>query len=114
VRSAKRNPHRNSNPAGTTASAYFLLQKQEKAATMRVVLILILLALLAAVGVFAYQGLTLPGEAMPSQGYAAMAIGIVLSLAVGVGLMALLFFSSRRGYDEPPKLRSPEDGPPQG
>jgi hypothetical protein len=72
---------------------------------MRMLLILVLLAILAAVGVFAYEGLTVPGSAMPAQGYAALAIGIVLSLIVGVGLMALLFYSSRRGYDEPPKFK---------
>jgi hypothetical protein len=70
---------------------------------MRVVIILILLAILAAVGVFAYEGLSLPGEAMPGEGYAAMAIGIVLTSVVGIALMALLFYLSRRGYDEPPK-----------
>jgi hypothetical protein len=32
-----------------------------------------------------------------------MAIGIVFSLVVGVGLMALVFYSSRAGYDEPPR-----------
>jgi hypothetical protein len=72
---------------------------------MRVVLILILLAILAAVGIYAYEGLMVPGPAMPAQGYAALAIGIVLSLIVGIGLMALLFYSSRRGYDEPPKYK---------
>ncbi len=76
---------------------------------MRVAISLVLLAILAAGGIFAYQGLTLPGASMPGQGYAAMAIGIVFSVVVGVGLMALLFYSSRRGYDEPPKLRSRED-----
>jgi hypothetical protein len=40
------------------------------------------------------------GPPMPPVGYAAMAIGIVLSLLVGCGLMALLFYSSRHGYDE--------------
>ncbi|MGY3620526.1 hypothetical protein [Bradyrhizobium sp. USDA 10063] len=78
---------------------------------MRVAIGIVLLAILAAVGVFAYQGLTLPGAAMSGQGYAAMAIGIVFSIVIGIGLMALLFYSSRRGYDEPPKLRSREDGP---
>jgi len=29
-----------------------------------------------------------------------MILGVVLSLAVGCGLMALLFYSSRHGYDE--------------
>jgi hypothetical protein len=54
---------------------------------------------------YAYVGLAAPGEPMPAQGYAAMMIGVVLSLAVGIGLMALLFYSSRRGYDEPPRLK---------
>ena len=29
-----------------------------------------------------------------------MGLGIILTLAVGIGLMALVFISSRRGYDE--------------
>jgi hypothetical protein len=37
---------------------------------------------------------------MSGHGYAAMAIGIVASIVVGVGLMALVFYSSRKGYDE--------------
>jgi hypothetical protein len=36
-----------------------------------------------------------------------MAFGVIISLAVGFGLMALLFYSSRRGYDEPPVLIVP-------
>jgi hypothetical protein len=47
------------------------------------------------------------GPPMPPVGYAAMIIGIVFSLVVGCGLMALLFYSSRHGYDEqhPPEER---------
>lgn len=70
---------------------------------MRILLIAFLLAVLAGVGYFAYSGLALPGEAMPAQGYVALALGVVFSLVVGIGLMALLFISSRRGYDEPPR-----------
>lgn len=69
---------------------------------MRILLILVLLALLAAVGYFAWSGMTVPGEPMPAEGYLALTLGAVFSVLVGVGLMALLFFSSRRGYDEPP------------
>jgi hypothetical protein len=72
---------------------------------VRVMLILVLLAVLTLVGVYAYEGLTIPGPAMPGQGYAALVIGVVFSLIVGIGLMALLFYSSRRGYDEPPKYK---------
>ncbi|MBI5262430.1 MAG: hypothetical protein HY852_11515 [Bradyrhizobium sp.] len=72
---------------------------------MRTLLIVVLLALLAGVGYFAYSGMTVPGEAMPAQGYIALTLGVVFSLIVGIGLMALLFFSSRRGYDEPPRYK---------
>jgi Zn-dependent protease with chaperone function len=49
----------------------------------------------------AKQGLDLSeGTEMSVDGYAAMIAGVVVSLAVGIVLMALVFFSSRRGYDE--------------
>jgi hypothetical protein len=38
-----------------------------------------------------------------------MVFGVIISLAVGFGLMALIFYSSRKGYDEPPVLIAPED-----
>jgi hypothetical protein len=41
------------------------------------------------------------GAPMPTAGYVAMTLGVVFSLVVGCGLMALLFYSSRHGYDEP-------------
>jgi hypothetical protein len=71
---------------------------------MRVTAIIIgILAALGLVGYFIYIGLTVEGPAMPAQGYVALTLGVVFSLLVGFGLMALLFFSSRRGYDEPPR-----------
>jgi ABC-type multidrug transport system permease subunit len=33
-------------------------------------------------------------------GWVAMALGIILTLGLGIGLMTLVFISSRRGYDE--------------
>jgi hypothetical protein len=33
-------------------------------------------------------------------GWVAMGFGVIVTLAMGVGLMALVFISSRRGYDE--------------
>jgi hypothetical protein len=33
-------------------------------------------------------------------GWIAMGLGVIITLALGVGLMALVFISSRRGYDE--------------
>lgn len=37
---------------------------------------------------------------MTAHGWFALALGAVLSIAVGAGLMALVFFSARRGYDD--------------
>jgi hypothetical protein len=37
---------------------------------------------------------------MSIHGWIALTLGIVVSLAVGLGLMALVFFSARRGYDD--------------
>ena len=37
---------------------------------------------------------------MSGHGYAAMTLGIIFTLVVGCGLMALMFYSGRRGYDE--------------
>lgn len=37
---------------------------------------------------------------MTVHGWIALALGVFFSLAVGIGLMVLVFFSSRRGYDE--------------
>lgn len=38
-------------------------------------------------------------QSMSTGGYVAMVLGIVATLAMGVGLMALVFYSSRKGSD---------------
>jgi len=38
--------------------------------------------------------------AMDENGWIALGLGSFFSLAIGCGLMALMFFSSRRGYDD--------------
>jgi hypothetical protein len=69
------------------------------------IILIVLLSLLVATGVVIYFGWTLGnGTDLPTSGYAAMALGVIISLAVGFGLMALIFYSSRKGYDEPPAL----------
>jgi hypothetical protein len=40
--------------------------------------------------------------AMGTHEWIAMILGIFFSCLVGFGLMGLMFFSSREGYDEPP------------
>jgi len=70
----------------------------------KVLVMLALLGLLGAAIWLAVVGWTLGADSVEisGHGYAAMALGIVLSLVVGCGLMALTFYSSRAGHDEPP------------
>jgi hypothetical protein len=64
-------------------------------------LIAVLLGLLAAAILLAvYTWMSVDAPPMPAIGYVAMALGIIFSLALGCGLMALLFYSSRHGYDD--------------
>jgi hypothetical protein len=68
-------------------------------------ILIVLVSLLIGTGVIIYRGWTLEdGPDVPGFGYAAMAFGVIISLTVGFGLMALVFYSSRQGYDEPPVL----------
>ena len=71
---------------------------------MRIVAGLVVVALMALLGAtlyYAYGVWTELGTAdMPGWLYAAMAGGIIVSLIVGGGLMALVFYSSRAGYDD--------------
>ncbi len=63
-------------------------------------LVLAVLALLA-VGIYAIVAVSGIGEVQMSwAGWGAMLLGIVLTLALGLGLMSLVFISNRRGYDE--------------
>ena len=72
---------------------------------MRMLLLIVLLGMLAAVGYFAYAAMSVGGEPIPAEGYVALALGAGFSVVVGIGLMMLLFISSRRGYDEPPHFK---------
>ena len=73
-------------------------------------ILIVLFSLLAATLVIVYLGWTLGKDAdVPTSGYVAMALGVIVSLAVGFGLMALIFYSSRKGYDEPPVLTISQD-----
>jgi hypothetical protein len=67
------------------------------------------LAVLAAVvavaivaAVSAWNWNVIGGSGIDLNGWIALVLGVLATLAVGVGLMALVFISNRRGYDEPP------------
>jgi hypothetical protein len=64
--------------------------------------ILVLLSLLVATDFVTYLGWTLAnGVEVSTAGYVAMAAGVLFSLIIGGGLMTLVFYSNRSGYDEP-------------
>jgi hypothetical protein len=76
----------------------------------RLLIIVPLVGLLALALWFAvYSWNAIEGPPIPTGGYVAMSLGIVFSLVVGCGLMALLFYSSRHGYDAPPRYDTTDE-----
>ena len=70
----------------------------------------VLLMLLVGTLFISYLGwASAAGTDVPSSGYIALALGVIFSLAVGIGLMTLVFYSSRQGYDEPARLVRDDD-----
>jgi hypothetical protein len=69
---------------------------------MRGALVLtILVGLLLACGGFAYWAWRELGDVeIGTNGLIALGLGVVMTFALGAGLMALMFYSARRGYDE--------------
>lgn len=67
------------------------------------IVVSVLLVILLFAMAFLYVGWGMGGDhpenSMSASGYAAMTMGIVATLALGVGLMALVFYSSRSGHD---------------
>ncbi len=84
-----------------------------------VLMLVCLLAMLLAAGVGGIMAWNAVGGGGPNQGislhgFIALGLGIIGSLVVGGGLMALAFFSSRSGHDqavhEEVARRMPADG----
>jgi hypothetical protein len=48
---------------------------------------------------FLFYGWTLTDAQIDTNGYIALVLGVLLSTVLGGGLMALLFWSNRKGYD---------------
>jgi len=65
-------------------------------------LIAALLALLALALGIAYYEWTQVAVDLPPWAWTVMVMGVTVTVLVGVGLMSLIFYSSRMGYDEPP------------
>jgi hypothetical protein len=76
---------------------------------LTVAVLLALLAASAGVALWAWREI---GEVEISRhGMMALALGVSLTFALGAGLMALVFFSNRRGYDD--QAYRPDDLPPR-
>ena len=61
----------------------------------------LLLALLIGVVVYGVRvWIEIDDTTMSTAGYVALAIGAVAATALGGGLMGLVFYSSRRGFDD--------------
>lgn len=62
--------------------------------------IIVIFAFLAAAIAYAVYGWnSIDSVSIPTMGWVVLGIGIVATLGVGGGLMALLFYSSRKQYD---------------
>ena len=58
-------------------------------------------AVVLVIGIFIAALWTGIGDSeISAAGWLAMALGVIATLALGIGLMALVFISSRRGYDD--------------
>ena len=72
---------------------------------MRFVVIGILLAFLAGAIYVGHYGWVSAGDVtMPAWGWLMMGLGIFFTLVIGGGLMILIFYGSRAGYDEAPQI----------
>jgi hypothetical protein len=67
-----------------------------------IISLVILVGLLLLAIVFLAVGWNAPegGEKMSTAGWIAMILGVIATLALGIGLMTLMFYSSRSGRDE--------------
>ena len=63
------------------------------AVAVAVAVVIVVIVLMASV----WSGLGDSG--ISAAGWVALVLGVVVTLSLGVGLMALVFISSRRGYD---------------
>lgn len=73
-------------------------QKQTVGSTILIVILVALLVFAVIIAAVVWSGLD--AVEMSHHGVIAMSFGIIASLGLGIGLMGLVFYSSRRGYDD--------------
>src|SRR5665213_3035101 len=88
-------------PAATVAARWGWERDQEGDAPMSKLGILVAAVLaLAASSVAVWAWISLGEVTMSTGGYLALVLGGIATMGLGVGLMALVFYSNRKGYDE--------------
>lgn len=76
-------------------------------------LVIAVIALLVLTVIWAVSAWSIGGDIeIGKHGWIALGLGTFFSLLIGCGLMALMFFSSRRGYDEAADPFRPKQKPP--
>lgn len=75
------------------------MDKREKLGPGGWLLIVLMLAMLAGAIAYAVQVWTSVDAHLSTLGWIFLVLGVLISLALGVGLMALVFYSSRNNYD---------------
>jgi hypothetical protein len=73
---------------------------KRRAGTIAIVVAVLIVAFVVAISVGNWNFVGNSG--IDLNGWIALILGVVVTLALGIGLMALVFISNRRGYDEPP------------
>ena len=88
--------------SGRTSSApAWLILVQNRLFSGNSVAVAIGLAVALVIGLVVSNSLAGIGDwSISPAGWVAMGFGVIVTLALGVGLMALVFISNRRGYDE--------------
>jgi hypothetical protein len=74
------------------------------------VMMAVLLALLALAAWVFYAQWSHVSIDMPAWAWISLVLGAIVTVAVGIGLMALMFYSSRMGYDESAHSFDPHEG----
>ncbi|WP_407121915.1 hypothetical protein [Bradyrhizobium sp. STM 3561] len=102
-------------PANATATIDSIAISMRSMGIGAWLVVAVLLTLFVGTVFVSYLGWTsAAGADVPASGYIALVIGVICSLAVGFGLMALVFYSSRAGYDESARLVQNDDAPSDG
>jgi hypothetical protein len=60
----------------------------------------VVMVIIVTVSVFNWRAVG--GASIDLNGWIALILGVLVTTAIGISLMALIFISNRRGYDDPP------------